>query len=72
MVYKKRKRSGWVEMWHPTLPDNDPIDVHESAVASKRKNGWLEVGEMPSEGAPTAENWGLEDDDESELTEDGD
>ena len=63
----QRTLAGWVQMAHPTLPDNDPITVLESAVPAKESAGWLVVGDESQEV--------FEADDESsswELTEDED
>ncbi len=61
-----RARAGWVFMSNPTLPDNDPISVLESAVKAKESRGWVVVTQ---ESAPEAD---ADDADTWELTEDGD
>lgn len=59
----ERQRIGWVKMAHPTLPDNDPINVAEQSVPQKVSKGWLVV-EFSDEQDTDGSSW--------ELTEDED
>ena len=64
-----RVRAGWVFMTHPTLPDNDPIQVLKAAVPAKEHAGWeLVVADEPADededSAGNVDSW--------QLTEDGD
>lgn len=66
-----RQREGWVEMTHPDLPDNDPIEVLEAAVPAKKFRGWVVAGAETLE--PTDEDEdSLGNDDSWELTEEED
>ncbi len=58
-----RARAGWAFMTHPELPDNEPIQVLESAVLAKESRGW-EVVEEDADPLTDGGTW--------ELTEDGD
>jgi hypothetical protein len=42
-----RARAGWAFMSYPELPDNEPIQVLESAVPAKESRGWVVVEAIP-------------------------
>lgn len=42
-------------MRHPDLPDNDPIEIAESAVPQHRSQGWFEVDPPPPPPKPKDE-----------------
>jgi hypothetical protein len=54
-------------MSNPALPDNDPIEVLESAVLSKEARGWVVVTQEPAPEADDADDagtWELTNDDD--------
>ena len=66
---EQRTLAGWVQMTHPTLPDNDPITVLEAAVPAKKSAGWFVVGDESLEVDAESEQGT---DSSWELTEDED
>ncbi len=58
-----RARAGWVLMSYPELPDNDPIEVLESAVKAKESRGWIVV-EFTDEVDTDAGTWELTEEDD--------
>jgi hypothetical protein len=60
---EERTLAGWVKMAHPTLPDNDPINVLESAVLAKESRGWF-VLEFAAEQDTDGSSWQLTEDED--------
>ena len=63
---EERTLAGWVQMTHPTLPDNEPINVLESAVPAKEHAGWVVVEEASTNSADNdaASSWELTNDED--------